>query len=43
MLDEKLALLREAPMFEALADTDLETIAQRLITLDFEAGDLLFR
>ena len=43
MLDEKVALLREAPTFEALADSDLESVAQRLVTLDFEAGDLRFR
>lgn len=43
MLEDKLALLRQAPMFEALADDDLEAVAQRLIGLEFEAGDLLFR
>ena len=43
MLDDTLALLRRAPMFEAAADIDLETIAERLITLVFKAGDLLFR
>ena len=43
MLDDTLDLLRRAPMFEAVADIDLETIAERLITLEFEAGDLLFR
>ena len=36
-------LLRRAPMFEALAEDDLREVAQRLISLDFEPGDLLFR
>ena len=43
MLDEKIDMLRGAPMFEALEDTDLAYVAQRLIALEFEAGDMLFR
>ena len=43
VLEDKIALLRGAPMFEALADDDLRDVAQRLIQLDFEPGDMLFR
>lgn len=43
MLEDKMDMLRSAPMFEALAEPDLRDVAQRLIELDFEPGDLLFR
>lgn len=38
-----MALLREAPMFEALGESDLKEVAQRLHALEFEDGDMLFR
>lgn len=43
MLDDQIALLRETPVFEQLDADDLRIIAQHLIELDFEAGDLVFR
>jgi len=43
VLEDKMDLLRAAPMFEALTENDLRAVAQLLIQLDFEPGDMLFR
>lgn len=38
-----LQLLRDTAIFEQLSDAQLERIEQRLISLEFEPGDLVFR
>lgn len=43
MLDDQIALLRDTPVFEQLHIDDLRAVAQHLIELEFEAGDLVFR
>jgi CRP-like cAMP-binding protein len=43
VLEDNMNLLRAAPMFESLTEADLRDVAQRLIALDFEPGDMLFR
>ena len=43
MTPQTLQLLRDTAIFEQLSDAQLKRIEQRLISLEFEAGDLVFR
>lgn len=43
MTPRTLQLLRDTAIFEQLSNVQLERIEQRLITLQFEPGDLVFR
>lgn len=43
MTPRTLKLLRDTAIFEQLSDAQLERIGQRLISLQFEPGDLVFR
>lgn len=43
MLQTRISLLQDTAVFEGLSEADLETVAQRLVELEFEDGDLLFR
>lgn len=43
MTPRPLQLLRDTAIFEQLTDAQLERIEQRLINLQFEPGDLVFR
>ncbi len=43
MTPNTLKLLRDTAIFEQLSDVQLHRIEQRLITLQFEPGDLVFR
>jgi CRP/FNR family cyclic AMP-dependent transcriptional regulator len=43
MIEDKIRLLKDTPIFEQLDADDLSLIASHLIQLSFEPGDLVFR